>query len=175
MKFFLILFGIVLLYRFTFCLSGLLRTVFYEQKYKKYIKREINNFALYTTPANKLFKQAHVKDMAITRVESVGGYLRAGDVSVFDNISVRRDEVIEAVLRSFSEAKGTFRMGLLECFSPLFWIHTVVFLPIKLCEFMGLSEKKVLSKILQVAYWFLTPIFIIFRDELYQLIVRLLQ
>lgn len=66
-------------------------------------------------------------------------------------------------------------MSLLECFSPLYWIQLLFFLPSKLCEFLGISGDRIAIKILQIIYWILTPLILCFRSQLYDLIIQLLQ
>ena len=70
------------------------------------------------------------------------------------------EDVVGLMLHFFAEAKGFFKTGLLECISPLYWIQTILFLPSRLCEYMGISDSQVFVKILQLAYWILTPILI---------------
>lgn len=74
-----------------------------------------------------------------------------------------------------NQAKGYFRMSLLECFSPLYWVQLAFFLPSKLCEILGISGDKLVIKIMQVAYWCLTPLILCFRTQLYEFIIQLLQ
>ena len=66
-------------------------------------------------------------------------------------------------------------MNILECLSPLYWVQLVAFLPSKLCEYFGVSEKKFAPKIFQLLYWVLTPLLLCFRTQLYDFIVQLLQ
>lgn len=66
-------------------------------------------------------------------------------------------------------------MNMMECISPLYWVQLVVFLPVKLCGYLGISETKAIPKLLQAVYWLLAPLLLIFRSQLYEFIVQLLQ
>ena len=79
------------------------------------------------------------------------------------------------MVNSFIRAKGYFRMCLLECISPLYWVQLVVFLPGKMLGYAGISSDKMISKFLQIAYWLLTPLFLCFRTQIYDFIIQLLQ
>lgn len=87
----------------------------------------------------------------------------------------RREDVMALALGMFSKAKGTFRMNMMECISPLYWVQLVVFLPVKLCGYLGISETKAIPKLLQAVYWLSAPLLLIFRSQLYEFIVQLLQ
>lgn len=176
MKYFLIVFAAILSYRVAFCLSGYLRTIYYEKKYNAYLTGKGEIFTLYSAPVRKLFKQAKVSTPLIALCEPVGfGKIRTANVSVFDNMANKRQDTVGHMMNSFAQARGYFRMGLLECFSPLYWIQMIFFLPSKLCEFLGVSIDKLAIKVMQVAYWVLTPLILCFRTQLYEFIVQLLQ
>ena len=166
----------VMCYRIVFCLSGFLRTIYYEKKYKEYLSGNGKDFSFYSTAVKKLFHQASVQDIAVSFTERAGyGYFRNCETSLFLNLSNTREDVVDGMKKCFLEAKGTFLTRFLECFSPLYWIQVVVFFPRKICEFFEISEKSIASKILQMIYWIAAPLLLVFRNELYQFIVHLIQ
>lgn len=69
MKYFLIVFAAILSYRVAFCLSGYLRTIYYEKKYNAYLTGKWEIFTLYSAPVRKLFKQAKVSTPLIALCE----------------------------------------------------------------------------------------------------------
>ena len=174
-KYVLVICGI-LGYRFLFCLSGFLRTLYYEKQYKDYIFGKRNDFAACTAPVKKLFKQAGLMDTTFTESVLAGyGQISTGRASVVENLNFRREDVMALALGMFSKAKGTFRMNMMECISPLYWVQLVVFLPVKLCGYLGISETKAIPKLLQAVYWLSAPLLLVFRSQLYEFIVQLLQ
>lgn len=175
MRLLLITFGILVVYRFCFCLSGLLRVLYYKRKYNNFLHGRISDFFVYEAPVRKLFKQAGIQDSSIPSVDLLGyGYVKQVKYSVLHNMGMMNEDVVGIMLHYFAEAEGFFRTGLLECISPLYWIQTILFLPSRLCEYMGISDSQVFVKILQLAYWILTPILIAWRSEFYEFVITLL-
>lgn len=175
MKTLAICFFICLIYRFLTNVTSYFRTKYYERKYIAYLSRKFNNFEEYTPPVVKLFKEADIKDLAIRTSGSIGyGYIKVGSVSMFQNLSALRNDVIIAVQHSFKVAIGTYKMRIVECFSPLFWVKFALYLPSRILGYIGLDEKSTFTKIIQVAYWVLTPLLIVCRTELYDLIIQFL-
>lgn len=173
---FVIMIAAILGYRFLFCLSGLLRTVYYERLYTDYLKGTRGEFASCTAPVKKLFKQAGVTDATVADVEYVGyNQIRTGTARVTENLAIKREDVAAHVMGMFAKAKGTFRMNLLECISPLYWVQLILFLPVKLCGYFGIDETKAVPKLLQALYWVLTPLILVFRAQLYEVVFQLLQ
>ena len=74
----------------------------------------------------------------------------------------------------FLKAEGVFQENLSECFSPLYWIRTIIFLPNRICEYFGGTEDQVLAKVLQLVYWVIVPIALVWRDSLYLFIRQLM-
>lgn len=173
---FAIVLAVILGYRFLFCLSGLLRTMYYERLYMDYLAGKHGEFASCTAPVKKLFKQAGVTDATVAHVEYVGfDKIRTGNARVTENLAVKREDVATHVLGMFAKAKGTFRMNLLECVSPLYWVQLILFLPVKLCGYLGVDETRAIPKLLQVLYWVSAPLLLIFRTQLYEAVLQLLQ
>lgn len=176
MKWFLIAFCTILAYRTVFCISGYARAVYYEKKYNAYLTGKGGVFTLYAAPARKLFKQAKISTPIVPYCEPVGyGKVMTTRVYVFDNMANKRQDVVCHMMNSFTQAKGYFRMSMLECLSPLYWIQLLFFLPSKLCEFLGISGDKIAIKVLQIVYWVLTPLVLCFRSQLYGFVTQLLQ
>lgn len=176
MNLFVLAFVAILGYRICFCLSGYIRVSYYENKYKQYITGKGDEFASHTAPIKKLLKQAGISDSTITAVDFLGyGHFQTAQASVVENLSVKRGDVIADALNMLAKAKGTFLMNLRECFSPLYWVQLVLFLPVKLCEYLGVSGDKLVPKLLQLLYWISAPLLLIFRSQLYEFVVQLLQ
>lgn len=176
MKYFFLVFFAVLGYRAVFCASGYARAIYYEKKYREYLTDKGEVFTLYTAPVKKLFKQAHISAPIIPFSEPIGyRQVMTASASVFDNMANKRQDTVCHMMNSFIQAKGYFRMSLLECFSPLHWVQLLFFLPSKLCEYLGISSDKVAIKVFQLVYWVLTPLILCFRTQLYNFVIQLLQ
>lgn len=176
MNYFVLALIVVIGYRILFCLSGYIRADYYERKYKKYITGKETDFASCTAPIKKLLKQAKIPDSTVTVVEPIGyGNYQSVQVSVLENLSVKRSDVMADALNMLAKVKGTFLMNLRECFSPLYWVQLVLFLPVKLCDYLGVSENHLIPKLLQVVYWVLVPLLLVLRNQLYNLIIQLIQ
>ena len=172
----LTVFATILSYRLLFCLSAIFRTIYYERLYNQYLAGKIDDFAVYTAPIKKLMKQAGVSDTLIPHVEYVGfNQIRRSNVSLLDNLHVKQENIVGYTHQMLSKAKGTFRMNLLECISPLYWLQLIFFLPVKLCGYLGYSENGAIPKLLQLIYWITTPLLLAFRSQLYQFIIQLFQ
>lgn len=118
MKNLIFVIAVVIVYRFVFSLSGLIRTIHYQKIYESYLKGACNDFAVHTAPVKKLFQQAKVSDIVLPYTDFVGGgHFRVTNVSVFENMANTREDTVSAMQNCFSKAKGTFRMNILECLS----------------------------------------------------------
>ncbi len=176
MRYLLLFFLAALTYRIIFCASGFVRINYYQKKYESYLAGKGELFSFYEAPTMKLFKQAKISEPMVPFCKPIGyGKIFTSTVSVFDNMTNKRQDIVCNMTNCFLEAKGYFRMSLLECFSPLYWIQLLCFLPSKLCEYLGISGDKLLPKVIQLLYWVLAPALLIFRTQLYGFITQLLQ
>ena len=99
MRLLLIAFGILIVYRFCFCLSGLLRVLYYEKKYDDFLHGRILDFFVYEAPVRKLFKQAEIQDSPIPLVELIGyGHVKQAKYSVLHNMGMMNEDVVGLML-----------------------------------------------------------------------------
>jgi hypothetical protein len=69
-----------------------------------------------------LLKTAGVSDTEIPHVEPVGlGQIYKGSISVFNNITLLREDVVLTVHGFLTQAKGTFKQRIYDSFNPIFW------------------------------------------------------
>jgi hypothetical protein len=168
-------FVLIAFYKFANNLSLLLRTIYYSKKYDAYLRNIAVGFTTYIPMVTKLFETAGVVESYFAVAESVGyGYIHTEKVPHFLNMANRREDIVGATLRSFGQAKAIFRSRLIETFSPLFWIRTLLFLPRHLFLYLGVKADSVFVKIVQVIYWIATPLLIAFRDNIYHYLAMLL-
>lgn len=165
----------VWLYRFIFCLSGYLRIKYYRHRYYDFIEKGKFDFAIYTHPLTNLFKRAGVSDIRIPLCEPIGyGQIMTGSTNLWGNMSNRYEENVAGMLHCFSQAEGAYRAKILECFSPLYWIECVIFLPSKILDYIGIKADSIFPKLIQLLYWIGAPLLLLFRTELYEHIAALL-
>ena len=147
MKYFFLVFFAVLGYRAVFCASGYIRAIYYEKKYMEYLTDKGEVFTLYTAPVKKLFKQAHISAPMIPFSEPIGyRQVMTASASVFDNMANKRQDTVCHMMNSFIQAKGYFRMSLLECFSPLHWVQLLFFFPVNCANTWGFPATRLQSR-----------------------------
>ena len=175
MKYFWICFGSLVAYRILTNVSALARLNYHSNEYDKFLKNPDIGFKENTAALVDLFKKANVSDHMIPYVQPMGYcQLLQGQASLFCNMDNLREEVVANMLDCFAEARGTFKHRILESFSPLFWVDQVLFLPRAALSYLGVSGDSVIVKLIQLAYWLITPILLIFRDNLYHYVLSLL-
>lgn len=57
-------------------------------------------------------------------------------------------------------------------FNPMFWVDFVIFLPKHIISYLGLNTDNVFAKLLNIIYWLITPILVIFRDRLWDFLIN---
>lgn len=175
MMWILICLGCCFLYRFLSNRADLQSIQNYKEKYEAFLETPDASFAIHEAAVKRLFQRAKIKDVSLSYCEPVGyGKLRTGSVSLFNNMGSTRDDAVFAMRQCFLKAEGVFQENLSECFSPLYWIRTIIFLPNRICEYFGGTEDQVLAKVLQLVYWVLVPIALVWRDSLYLFIRQLM-
>ena len=174
MKCLLICFAGIFLYRLVTNISALTRLNHYDEEYTMYLSHPERNFREHTAALVQLFKQAGVSDIQIPFVQPMGyGQILQGHTLLFSNMDNRREDVVANMIRCLAEARGTFKHRILESFSPLFWINQLLFLPRTVMAYLGVSGENIIVKLLQLLYWLITPLFVVFRDNLCKYIFSL--
>ncbi len=175
MSWILLIWVAVFLYRLSLNWASLLKIRWYKKKYEEFLINPELNFFVYESALTKLFKQAKLEDYVFPCDEWIApGVIRKAKAKLFKNIGAVNDYTVTAMRQYFLKAEGVFRSNLLECFSPFYWIQTFIFLPSRICEYMGMSADQVSSRILQLLYWVLVPLFLVTRDNLYEFIRELM-
>jgi hypothetical protein len=153
-----------------------MRTNSLQTKYKSWIKNLDPNFYTYKSEIIELLKRASVKDLGIASAEPLGfGYISTHSASVFLNFPNLHKSHVSAALRMFDEAIGTYRLRIKECFSPLYWIEQILFLPKNVLLYLNLDPNKTsfkISNLLLSFIWWLFLLFLnAFRDRLKEAII----
>jgi hypothetical protein len=144
----------------------------------KYIDSRFNqkSFSEYIPASKKLFEDVGLRHASIPFVQALGlGKISSGHANVPDNLNNSSIALVEASVDLFDQTVGTYRMRMFEAFSPRYWIELVIFLPKHFVKYWGGAPDGIFAKLLQVIYWFATPILIAFRSYVYEFILTLLQ
>lgn len=172
MRYFLFALGCAFAYRLICNVRALLWLNFYSKKYRQYLENTEMGFAENEAAVTKLFKEAGLTDRQIPFVQPMGyGQILQGHTLLFSNMENRREDVVGNMLSCFASARGAYKSRIIENFSPIFWVNCVLFLPRSILAYLGVSTNSFFSKIFQLIYWLATPLLVLFRDNLYELIL----
>lgn len=168
------------LFRLILNSSYLLRTLYYQNKYLKYIGTD-QQYLLnqYVEPIKALIKHAGVVAPVVPFVEYVGyNQIVQGQASTVENLSNNRKNVVRANSDLLLKAVGAFKKRIFECFSPLYWITAVLFAPRNLLIYLGFDSDslgyKLCNIIFTLIWWVLGMLFIFYKEELMVFVNRLL-
>lgn len=171
MSFWIILLSIIfasLIYRALINFSKLLKI----KSLQKIFETDHNGFIEESEMALSLFKEAGLKDGGIPVTIESDLVVRTpmGDIpqyqqrtiSLFDNLTFNHNDIRPAVIGLFLKSKGVFRSRFKESLNPLFWIQYTLTLPTYFFNYLGLNTTNLVVKVIQVFYWILGIIKILF-------------
>lgn len=164
----LIAFAIIFLYKLISSIIDFANIKRYQKMYLRYL----NNADTSKIFENKsfvieLFKKAGIKDSFIPVSQPVGyGQVANINASVFTMFPSNRNIFIPTIMRNFSEAIGVYKRRMMECFSLLYWIKCVIFLPQKILIYLNVSANSIFIKMAQLIYWLLGIILTLFSDDI---------
>lgn len=174
-KYILIGFACIAAYRLISNVCALVKANYYSKEYTLFLSNPEKDFIEHCEAVTQLFNAAGIKDSLIPFLQLTGyGNGFQGHTSLLKNMSNRREDVVGLMIRNFNLAKGTFKHRIFETFSPFFWINQILFLPRTIMDYIGIKADSVIVKVFQLLYWFITPLLIAFRDNIYQYIISFL-
>ena len=107
----------------------------------------------------KLLKKAGIEDTDQPITELAGyGMVRSSTFSVFKNIGVRRQEIVEIINGDLREAKSVYRNRIFETFNPIYWIETIFYLPQIISGYLGFKSNSLIVKLFQILWWIIAAI-----------------
>lgn len=126
--------------------------------YRSYIKNDEDGspitIAERVTEIRALFERAGLRGGKGSFIEPVGfSYATSRTFSYFDNIHMKRQDIVEQISLSFQMAIGDYKSRVRESINPIFWLETLIFLPAKIVGYPGLSESSTVAKIANVLGW----------------------
>lgn len=134
----------------------------YFNKYNEYIKiKKLNtskdaDWFISDNSSNikALLLRAGLKDGIVASVEPVGyGHVQTANISVFDNLHVKRADILNLVYRKLREARSIYRTGFWQTFSPLFWLDYIIFFPQTLFKYLHIEMNLLVSRIIQIIWY----------------------
>jgi len=147
---------------------------YYFYRYIKWIKNNKGNIPS-KSMIIELFKKTNVPNSTIPILEDVGyGRLMQTTGNLFDNIFSKRNDIVSMVYQNFTECKAILKTNIILNFSPVYWINFIIFLPNKILYYLGINEKSILNKIFLVIYWILVFIFGIYKTQLKNVLMQIL-
>lgn len=121
-----------------------------------------------------LFKEAGLKDSAVLHQEHLGfGQFTNMKISVFDNLTNRREDIVNNVQIRFNEAIGVFKKRYKDSFNPIFWIEFIIKLPQYLMEFFGVLPEKMVVKVFLIIYWVVAVLFGLKKMDILEYLIKL--
>jgi hypothetical protein len=146
--------GLIMLLKFITNLYKYIRIKSLYNEYLDYIRTDNFEFVQRKEEIKSLFKEAGLKDCSVIHQEFLGfGRFANMKISVFDNMTNRREDIVNNVQIRFYESIGVYKKRYKETFNPIFWIDFIVKFPQHLMEFFGVLPEKVTVKIFLVIYW----------------------
>lgn len=165
---FLIVFAVVWIYKFVNSILNLINMYRYKRMYYDFLHREnVEQILQNKTAVIELFKKAGVKNMYFPVSQAVGyGQVANFNASVFDTFPSKINIMVPATFECFFDAIGILKRNILECFNPLYWIRSVLFLPQKVLIYLNVSADSIFIKIVQLIYWALGLLFTLFSSDI---------
>ncbi|PKM74994.1 MAG: hypothetical protein CVU92_03640 [Firmicutes bacterium HGW-Firmicutes-17] len=164
---FLICFIVVIIYKAFSNTYYYFQSIKLSNDYSDFLKNESSSVFSKKQDIQKLFSRAHIKNSYVPVTQPVGyGYLQAANYPIIDNMFVKDQRVVSAIIGMFEEATGVYRRRIFESFNPIFWVETIIYLPRSIIAYLGLSTDVIAVKIIQVIWWIIAPMAIIYRNSL---------
>ncbi len=143
----------------------------YYKEYVKFVKESDSWFIKeHRQQIISLFEKAGITDTHMPVAEPGGfGLVKTGNVSIFRNLAVIREDIVTVVVGFFHEAIGVYKQRIFETFNPIYWVEQFFQLPKTLLNYLGIGSKSIIVKFFQLAWWIIvilsTIIGIIFNKE----------
>jgi len=147
------------------------RAVTLKKIYEDYWTPEKNHARQYTSEIKELFQKANITDHYIGYAQPVGyNHVQSGTASVIENMFVYDQQVVIHIIGFFEQAQGTFRKRILENFNPLFWIEFILYLPKNILKYLGFNVNSLITKVIQLLYWFLSFFYSVYNEQINKII-----
>lgn len=126
-----------------------------------------------------LAKSAGVKEPDIPGVLQIEGLTGVVKYSPINNLASDSPYIYQENLSILLACKGKFKSRIRECFSPLYWIKSIVFLPATLFNYCGFppetSWAKLCNVILTGIWWGISIFYTVFGSEVIDFLKTIVQ
>lgn len=148
----------ILLFKVIYNLYYYLLANLYYKKYIEYVKNQKSWFIEeHKQKIIKLFVKAGIEDSEQPHTELAGfGMVRSSNFSIFKNLTVLRQDIVELINGDFHEAIGVYKQRIFETFNPFYWIEQVIFLPKTIFSYIGIPAESIFIKIILLLYWLIS-------------------
>ena len=164
----LIILAVVFVYKFISAIADLINIYRYKKMYENFLNQKgVETLLEHKSFILKLFKKANIQDSHFPVSQPVGfGQVANFTASTFDTFPSRINIFVPETMSCFHEAIGVFRNKIFECFNPLYWIRSIIFLPRTILIYLNVSAESIFIKICQVIYWLIGIIVTLFTNEI---------
>lgn len=168
-------FIVVIIYKILSNAFYFYRTVNLFNDYQKFLKKESDTVTSKKQEIKKLFSRANIENSYLPVTQPAGyGYFHSANFPIIDNMFVNDSRVISAIIGMFEESIGLYKSRIFEAINPLYWIESIIYLPRTVISYLGLSTNAIAAKILQVIWWVVAPLAIIYRNNLISIFQNLI-
>jgi hypothetical protein len=121
------------------------RCVWLQNGYRRWIENSFDDYTTYVREVKDLWTRAGIEDRFYTCLSE--------PQSVFQTFPSAIQWFINNSRRMFDEAIGVYRSRAAESLNPLFWLRTIIFLPVQLLQNSKSELKPLLLRIVEILYW----------------------
>lgn len=147
-----------------------------RSKYHASFYEDGEPFDEYIPLAKKFCEDTGLNHISIPVLQPLGySQFASFTANVSANLSNRRSDMVEAAMSLFDEMVGVYRMRMRESLSLQFWVDAIIFLPKHIVKYLNGNPENLFTKLGQLLYWIAAPLLLIFRSELYQFLIKLLE
>lgn len=166
-KKFIFIFVLIFSYKLICNIINLIKITYYLSLYNDYINNNSTKIFQHKNHVINLLKIANVNNLSypITQYTS-SEFASNGYTSIFTIFPTKIRKFIAPTISSFENAIGTFKGRILECFSPIYWINCVIFLPRNILSYLNISAESIIIKILQLFYWIIGIFITLFSTDI---------
>lgn len=170
----------VVVFKFVSNISKYFRCKKLSSEHAVWVATGQGNFTRHKGQALDLFKGANISEGSIPISKPTGyGVISNYSLPLFMNLDSRRGDVASVVIGYFDEAIGTYFHRAFESLNPLYWIETIIFLPKRLLQYIGVEidkpSVKLCNVLLTFLWWLFGAIFVFFRPQIENLIMSILR
>ncbi len=163
----LLIFLVIFSYKLIINIVNLIKVTYYCNLYNDFIDKKSNKILLHKNHVLELFLRANISDCSLPITQPTGfNYVSTGTASIFKNFPTDNPRLIIHTKDAFENAIGIYRGRIIECFSPIFWIESIIFLPKKILNYINIPVESIIVKIFQLLYWLIGIIVTLFSSDI---------